>query len=193
MFYKNTIYFLFILLITGCTQPTNEEKLSLSKNLGDADTVCGYSLNLPKGWQEVIKEEDIKKMVFWAFSNSNYTKFTEVPVFRAWISADQDCYLTVMELKRHRNMGTSTFAAEILRMLPEMGWTIEETGSKKIQGNYCKWWIQSHLQGAIQQQCYFIGKGPFYYAFVFTTSYLSKERQQQFEEIMNTIGFQKDL
>ncbi len=183
--YKNAFFLVFMLaFLAACGHKVNNETPS---------DVCGYKVSLPDGWQEVAKKEDVMKMVFWGFSNSNYTRFTEEPLFRAWRAPDENTFLTVMELKRHRNFGASLFGDEIMRTLPDSGWKIQEKGTTQIDSIYCKWWIQSHLNGALQQQSFLIGKGAYYYTFVFSTSYLSEERQKMFENVMKTVTFYKGL
>jgi hypothetical protein len=181
-------------LFSGCSHHNNSQSLMNEQKPELPPVGCGYTIAVPTGWHEVVKEEDVKKHIFWSFSNNNYTKFTENPLFRAWDAPEEtNAFLTIMELKRHRNLGMGGFYDEVIRGLREMGWTIQETGTTKIGGQRCKWWVQSHSGGAVQQQCFSVASGPYYYILAFSTSYLSEEKQRLFQQIAQTVTFYEGI
>lgn len=154
----------------------------------------GYTVTVPAGWHEVVKKVDVNKHVLWAFTNANFTKHVETPVFRAWDGPEEaNAFFTIMEVNRHRNLGVAVFYDDIIRFLPTVGWIIQETGTTKIGGQRCKWWIQSYGEGALHQQCFMFGNGPYLYVMAFTTSYLGEEKQKLFEQIAHSVTFQEGM
>lgn len=181
-------------LFNGCSHHEDEQTVSAEQFLQVPLAGCGYTITVPSGWREVVKEADVKKLVFWSFSNNNYTKHTEEPLFRAWNAPeDTNAFLTVMEVKRHRNYGMGSFYDQTIRFMREMGWVIHETGITKIGGERSKWWIQSHAGGEIQQQCFMVTNGAYIYILAFTTSYLSEDKQKHFSEIAHTVTFYEGM
>jgi hypothetical protein len=173
-------------LVSGCSHYQSDDQIT--------DVQAEYTLVVPSGWHELVKEKDVMKHVFWGFSNSNYTKHKEEPIFRAWVAPEKEnAFFTIMEVKRHCNLGVGVTYNEIHRIFLEDGWKIQETGSTRINDRYCKWWIQTHANGALQQQCYLVANGPYFYAIAFTTSHLSEDKQKQFDQIAHSIAFHKGL
>ena len=166
--------FIIICLISACTRPSTSY----------------YTIQMPEGWQEVEDQKIVEKHVFWAFSNNNYTKHTEEPIFRAWDAPDEEnAFVTIMELKRHRNLGMGKFYNEVIRVLQNAGWVMQERGTCELGGERCKWWNQAYGDGIVQQRCYMVANGPYYYVIAFTTSYLGEDKQKHFDKIAETLTF----
>ncbi len=181
----NFLICIVALVCAGCTHSVAPDTLHTHKQGVE------YTIKIPNGWREVIKESDVKKHVFWGFTNSNYSKFKEQPLFRAWDAPEaENAFCTLMEVKRHRNLGVGGFYNQVVFMMREQGWDIQETGTTQLGGERSKWWIQTHLNGALQQQCYLFAHGEYVYALAFSTSYLSEKKQKLFKEIAESISFQ---
>ncbi len=176
----------------GCsrTDPTVEGRDELAR----AHLMSGvdYVLEPPAGWVEVAKKEDVKKLVFWGLVNYNHTVHAEQPLFRAWCGPDEShSFLTVMEVKRHRNIGVGMFYGDLIRFLKEQGWKMQETGTAKIDNAWCKWWIQAVPGGDLHQQCFLVAHGSHLYALAFTTSYMTDDKQKLFMQIAQSMNFRE--
>jgi hypothetical protein len=185
---KKWIGFVAVIMVVffGCTHSENS---ALHKN-EFSDLHCGYHILLPDGWKEVPHRRDVEKHVFWGFSNYHHASVSEVPVFRTWETPEsEDMFLTIMEVKRHCNFGVGGMYNELMHILRDGGWTIKATGVTRIGKERSKWWVQSHMHGDVQQLCYLVGNGPYFYAFVFTAADLTPEKKKIFEGIIESVTF----
>lgn len=179
-------------VFVGCSR--TESDISVYGEFVDEQAVSGldYAVDLPPGWNEVRKQEDVNKLVFWGLVNYNHTSRAEKPLFRAWCGPEEShSFLTIMEVKRHRNLGLGVFYDDIIRFLREQGWQIQETGVTEIDNMRCKWWVQAVPNGALHQQCFLVTHGPYVYALAFTTSYMTDEKQKLFMQIAKSVTFRK--
>ncbi len=180
----------FICALPGCAHQEND----LEENYGHSNIIQEYTIQIPDSWHEVVKKNDVLKQVYWGFSNNNYSKHTEEPLFRAWNAPEKEnAFLTIMEVKRNRNLGLGLFYNQLLFILQQDGWTLQESGTTTLDGKRCKWWIQTHLGGALHQLCYLVTSGPYVYGLAFNTTYLSEEKQKEFQKIAESIKFKSGL
>lgn len=187
-------FLLCLCLILGISSGCNHTDSYKNSDLTYADFTpgMGYNIQLPNGWHEVTNYKDVKKHIFWCFTNNNYTKFREEPLFRAWDGPeDLHSFFTVCEVKRHCHLSVSTIYDDLIRTLKNGRWIIHESGITEIDKRRTKWWIQSVSEGALHQKCYLVANENKMYTFVFTTSYLSEDKLKLFDEIAHSISFKK--
>jgi len=191
--YAGRVLWMFILLgvFTACASgKAKSENGKLAWSEGASQPLSSYILSLPAGWNEVTDHEQIKTRVFWTVGNYNYTRWLEKPQIRAWDGPEEmHTFLTVQQIKRQRNLGIGTWYEDVIRFMHDLRADVQETGVSEINGLRCKWWVQSFLEGQVYQQCFMFGRGAYFYICCFTTSYLSEDKKQFFENIVKTVAF----
>lgn len=191
--YASRVFLMFVVVavFTACAPRKAESEIGwrdLSE--GSSQPLSSYNLSLPAGWQELNGYEHVRKRVFWAMGCYNYTKWLEKPQIRAWDGPEEvHTFLSVQQIKRHRNLGIGTVYDDTIRFMHELGADIQETGVSEINGLRCKWWVQSFSEGQVYQQCFMFCRESYTYIFCFTTSYLSEDKKQFFESIVKTATF----
>ena len=151
-----------------------------------------FTISLPQEWKQVSDEEQVKKHILWAFSNGNYSVWTEHPIYWAWDGPKEiDGFFTIAAVKRDRTLGLGNWYNDVLCWLQEEGVVVQETGTTIVDGARAKWWVQSLADGYIYQQCYMLVKGDYLYTLSFTTPYISPEKLATFEQIVKTMRFQE--
>ncbi|MCE5294778.1 MAG: hypothetical protein LLF94_09240 [Chlamydiales bacterium] len=187
-------FLLCLCLILGISSACNHSDSYQNSDLTYADFTpgTGYTIQMPNGWHEVANYRDVKKHIFWSFSNSNYTKFTEEPLFRAWDGPENlHSFFTVSEVKRHCHLSVSSLYDDLIRTLKDRGWVMHEAGVSEIDNKRTKWWVQSVPEGSLHQKCYLVAHENKMYVFAFTTSYLSEDKLKLYNNIAYSITFKK--
>lgn len=191
--YASRVFLMFIVVavFTACAPHKAEsENGRLAWSEGASQPLSSYNLSMPAGWQEITNYEQIKTRVFWAMSCYNYTRWLEKPQIRAWDGPEEaHVFLTVQQIKRHRNLGIGTMYDDVIRFMHELGADVQETGVTEIKGLRCKWWVQSFSEGQVYQQCFMFARGSYSYIYCFTTSYFSEDKRQLFESLVNSVTF----
>jgi len=189
--HNKSVYFAALVVVmqglfSGCSH-TPKSIITCKRQVESrTDTSSDYSIELPFGWHEVAKFEDVKRQAFWGFSNSDGLQ----PLYRAWSAPESEhAFLAIMQERLKKNSNIGNYYKEAIQWIRNAGWIIQDSGNAKIDDKYCKWWIQSRSNGDLHQLCYLIGYGSDVYVLAFTTTSLSLEKQKLFNKIAQTITF----
>ncbi|MBS0655958.1 MAG: hypothetical protein JSR46_09290 [Verrucomicrobia bacterium] len=182
-----------LMLFCSCTRHSQDRKYT-SHTGSEYSPEAGYSVSLPTGWTKVTDQELIDRRVLWSI-DTVYTRERHKNQIDAWDAPkDIDGFLTVMKVDLLSGFSREGFTFKeyidyVICTLKENGVMVQETGTCPIDSHRSKWWVFSIGNGYLQQKCYAVPHKGFAYIFVFTTTYLSEEKNKLFDEIAKSVKF----
>lgn len=154
----------------------------------------GYSLSLPEGWTKVINPEHVARRVLWSIDTA-YVRQRHKNQIDAWDAPEAiDGFVTASKVNLLAGFSLEGITFKdyidyVICTLKEHGVVVQETGTMPIDSHRGKWWVFSIGNGHLQQKCYAVPHKGFAYIFVFTTTYLSEEKSNTFDDIVKSIKF----
>lgn len=189
-----SIIVLFLSTVTSCSLEYTEHypDKQIVKKIDRNQEVSNISFSMPEGWTQVEDPAQLKAHVIWSISLQNDYVTTDHPTFLAWDAPEElNAFLTCMKVKRERSVGIGFWYDQITQLMRDSNAQIQETGTSKVGGNHCKWWIQTLAGGALQQKCYLVGHNNYIYFFYFTARFLSPDCLESFDSIVDSVSFNK--